>query len=64
MYEAKWEFEGMDESSVVAHEICIISYFDEDGNACYALGTRGEATDSARIGLLEIVKHKMLNGGQ
>ena len=51
---------GLDEGAVVNHTIFIVSYFDAEGQERYAYHTQGDSSVSAILGLVELVKGRML----
>lgn len=49
------------DGAVVSHGIFMVAYFDDQGQEMYCYGGQGESSIGATLGLIELVKGRMLN---
>ena len=51
---------NLPEGAVPQHGAMVVSYFDAEGTTCYGLSMEGEASLSSILGLLELIKARVL----
>jgi hypothetical protein len=51
---------GLPAGAVPQHGVTIVSYFNAEGTTCYGLALEGDASLSSILGLLELIKARVL----